>query len=117
MEVLLIAGLIVIVASGICSGVEAAIFSTPMIKVKQLAEEGVKGSKSLLKIRENMARPIAAIVILTNISNIVGSMMVGGIAAKALGGGLKEAVFTGLFTLLILVVIYLIVKKCEFVSF
>lgn len=102
MVVLIVAVLVVVIASGICSGVEAALFSTPMIKVRQLAHDQVKGAKSLLKIRENMARPIAAIVILTNISNIVGSIVVGGIATHQLGAGLAGGIFTGVFTLLII---------------
>lgn len=92
---------IVLIASAICAGVEAALFSVALIKVRQLADSKVKGAKSLLKISENMSRPIAMIVILTNISNIVGSMVIGVLAAKVLESQ-WIGVFSTVFTLVII---------------
>jgi CBS domain containing-hemolysin-like protein len=82
---LAIAVLIVLICSGICSLVEAALFSVSQIKVRQLAESRRPAALALSRVRENMRDPIAAVVILTNISNIIGSIMVGGIAAEVLG--------------------------------
>ena len=84
MTTLIIAVLIVLISSAICSGAEAALFSVSMIKVNKLAEESSAG-KSLLKIKNNMDRPIAAIVVLNNIANIIGSVVIGGIATTVLG--------------------------------
>ena len=85
MTTLLIVILVVLAASAICSGTEAALFSTPMIKVRQLADNKVKGAQSLLQLRENMTRPIAMIVVMNNIANIVGSMLIGGMATEVFG--------------------------------
>ena len=82
---LAVAVVVVVICSGICSLVEAALFSVSQIKVKQMAESKRTAAVALLNVRENMRDPIAAIVILTNISNIVGSIVVGAIAADVLG--------------------------------
>jgi CBS domain containing-hemolysin-like protein len=99
---LLIAVLVVILGSALCSGTEAALFSVPVIKVRQLAESGTPAARVLLQIRENMSRPIATIVVLNNIFNIVGSIVVGGIAAVVLG---EEwlGVFSALLTFAVII--------------
>jgi CBS domain containing-hemolysin-like protein len=94
---LLIAILIVVFGSALCSGTEAALFSVSLVKVRQLAQANVSTAQALLPIRENMSRPIATIVILNNMFNIVGSIVVGGIAGAALGDqwlGAVSAVLT-----------------------
>ena len=101
MLTLVIATLIIIVASGFCSGIEAALFSVSVSKARQLVGLNKAGAKALLKIRENMNRPIAAVVILTNISNIVGSMGIGILATHTLGSK-WVGVFSAIFTLLII---------------
>jgi len=101
MTILISAVLIVLVASAICAGVEAALFSIPLIKARQLAEAKVKGANSLRKICENMNRPIAMIVILTNLSNIVGSMVIGVLAANTLESH-WIGIFSTIFTLIII---------------
>lgn len=85
MFALLTAVLIVLLASALCSGTEAALFSLPIVKAKQLAESKGTTGKALLWIRENMSRPIAAIVVLNNIANIVGSMVIGSSPNRPLG--------------------------------
>jgi CBS domain containing-hemolysin-like protein len=94
---LVVAVLVVVVGSALCSGTEAALFSVGLIKVRQLAEAKVPAAQVLLPIREKMSRPIATIVILNNIFNIVGSIVVGGLAAARLGSewvGVVSAVLT-----------------------
>jgi CBS domain containing-hemolysin-like protein len=93
---------IVLVSSGLCSGTEAALFSVPIISVRRLAEEKRRGAKPLLQIRGNMSRPIATVVILNNIANIVGSITVGGIAASVLGDA-WVGVFSAVLTFLVIV--------------
>ncbi len=88
---------IVLLSSALCSGAEAALFSVPLVKARQLAQSNKASEKALLTIRQNMSRPIATIVILNNIANIVGSIVVGEIATKALGSqwlGLVSGVLT-----------------------
>ncbi len=106
---LLIAILIVLSASALCSGSEAALLSVPLNRVRQLAEGGKGAAVTLLHMRQNMGRPIAGIVILNNIANIVGSMTVAGIAAGVLGDAWL-ALFSGVLTFLVIVVAEIIPK-------
>ena len=97
MSQLFLAMFLVLLSSALCSGTEAALFSVPLVKARQLAQHNKGAGKALLAIRENMGRPIATIVILNNIANIVGSIAVGGIATNVLGSqwlGLVSGVLT-----------------------
>ena len=85
MSELIVAIVLVLFASGICSGIEAALFSLPLIKARQLAQSNRKTALALLSIRENMSRPIATIVILNNVANVGGSIWVGSLAASVFG--------------------------------
>jgi CBS domain containing-hemolysin-like protein len=99
---LVTAVLVIIVGSALCSGSEAALFSVPIVKVRQLAEADVPAAHTLLRIRENMSRPIATIVILNNVFNIVGSIAVGTIAAHQLGSDWM-GIFSALLTLAVII--------------
>ena len=85
MLTLVIAILVVLVGSGLCSGTETALLSVPEIRARQLAEEGGRAARALHGIKQRIARPISAIVVLNNIFNIVGSIAVGTIAAAEFG--------------------------------
>ena len=102
MLVLLLAIGIVLLSSAICSGSEAALFSVPIVKVRRLAQSNRPGAQALLSIREQMNRPIATIVILNNIANIVGTSVVVIVATDVLGDqwlGLVSGVLTFLVIL------------------
>lgn len=99
---LISAVLIVIIGSALCSGSEAALFSVSQIKVQQLVQDNKPGASILAKIRENMSRPIATVVILNNIFNIVGSIVVGNIATKVLGNQWL-GIFSALLTLAVII--------------
>ena len=89
--------LIVLVGSAFCSLTETVLLSVPEIKVKQWAQSKKRGAKILLQIKKKMNRPIATIVILNNIFNIVGSVIIGTVTTEVLGNqwlGLFSAVFT-----------------------
>lgn len=86
MITLIVSILVVLIGSALCSGSEASLFSISMVKVRQLAEGDSKAAKALLNIKEKMDAPIASIVILNNIANIVGSITIGGLAAQEFGG-------------------------------
>jgi CBS domain containing-hemolysin-like protein len=94
--------LIVLLGSALCSGTEAALFSTPHIQIKTLAEEGSARAKKLLGIKEALGRPIATIVILNNIFNIVGSIIIGGMAAEMFDSAVL-GIFTAVVTFLVIV--------------
>ena len=102
MLVLFIAIGIVLLSSAICSGSEAALFSVRLVKVRRLAQSKRPEALALLSIRERMNRPIATIVILNNIANIVGTIVVGFIAREVLGSqwlGLVSGILTFLVIL------------------
>ena len=95
--------------SGLCSMVEAAILSLPLVKARILFDQKRKGSKDLLTIKENINRAIAAIVLLNNSVNIIGSIFVGRRVTEIFGNewlGLSSAIIT----LLIIIVAEVIPK-------
>ncbi|MEO1400668.1 MAG: hemolysin family protein [Cyanobacteria bacterium J06635_1] len=98
---LAIAVLIVLLGSALCSGTEAALLSVPLLKARQLANTRKPAAIALLAIREKINRPIAAIVILNNIFNIVGSIIIGRIATVVLGDAML-GVFSAILTFLII---------------
>ncbi len=101
--------LLVLLSSGLCSGSEAALFSVPLVRARQLAEDGRRGGKALLSVRENMGRPIATIVVLNNIANIVGSIAVGAMAAQVLGNQ-WIGLFSGVLTFMVILFAEIIPK-------
>jgi len=113
MLTLIIAVLIVLLGSGLCSSIETALFSVSPLKVRQLAQSNKPSAIALLAIREKMNRPIATIVILNNLFNIVGSIAIAQIADSVFGDtGL--GLFSGVLTFLIIIfgeIIYLIVDR------
>ena len=82
---LIAAVLIVLVFSALFSMIEAAIFSLPITKARQMGEKS-KNGRIVQRIRENPARPISTIVIGNNISNIVGTYFVAYLSTKTLTG-------------------------------
>ncbi|MDB9372986.1 hemolysin family protein [Nodularia sphaerocarpa] len=99
---LVIIVLVVILGSALCSCTETALFSVSPLRVRQLAQSNNPSAVALLAIRENMNRPIATIVIMNNIFNIVGSIITGSIASQVLGDTLL-GIFSGIFTFLIII--------------
>jgi CBS domain containing-hemolysin-like protein len=93
---------IVLLGSALCSSVETALFSVSTLRVRQLAQSNNRSAVRLLAIRENMNRPIAAIVILNNTFNIIGSILTGSIATHVLGDKWL-GVFSGVLTFLIII--------------
>lgn len=98
---LAIAILIMLIGSALCSGSEASLLSVPVLKARQLAESKKPSAVALLAIRQKINRPIATIVILNNLFNIIGSVLIGGIAANIFNDAWL-GVFTALLTLLVI---------------
>ena len=76
---------------------EAAILSVPLVKARILFDQKRKGSKDLLFIKENINTAIAAIVVLNNSVNIIGSIFVGRHALSIFGNewlGVVSAIIT-----------------------
>jgi CBS domain containing-hemolysin-like protein len=85
MAALVVAVFVVLIGSALCSGSETALLSVPVVRARQLAAEGGRSGRALLAIKQQIARPISAVVVLNNIFNIVGSIAVGTIAANEFG--------------------------------
>lgn len=99
---ILIVVLSVLLGSAICSGSETALLSVSQIRVRQLAQSKQPAALALLAIRQKINRPIATIVIINNVFNIVGSIVIGSLATKVLGDAWL-GVFSGVLTFLIIV--------------
>ena len=105
--------LALLIASALASGTEAALFAIPQSKVITLHQEKRRGSKALRMIKEDMARPIMAIVIVNNIANIIGSIVVGSIAENEFGQTSDYPVVgivSGVLTLLVILFAEIIPK-------
>ena len=87
--------------SAICSLMEASLFAVPIAHVRHLANEGSKSGQTILAFKEDMRRPIAAILILNTITHTVGAAVSGALVADLYGDELLIA-FSIAFTLIIL---------------
>ncbi len=93
--------LLVLVTSAICSLFEAVLYSIPATFVEQLEQSGRPAGRILKRMKEQVDRPITAILSLNTISNTGGGALAGALAAGALGGG-NVIYFSIGFTLAIL---------------
>jgi len=103
MQALIFVVLVVLIGSALFSCVEAALFSVSLGRARVLAEQKKRGSANLVKVKENIRRPITVIVILNNIFNIAGSITVGAITGQVLGNawiGVISAILTFLIIVL-----------------
>jgi CBS domain containing-hemolysin-like protein len=95
--------------SGLVTMVEAALFSVPLGRVHMAKQRRRRGAQRLLRIKENMQRPIGTLVVLNNITNISGSVYIGRQAESAFGDEWM-GLFTGLFTFVMIVLAEIIPK-------
>src|SRR5688572_28795552 len=97
--ILLITGLVL--ASGVVTMFEAAIFSVSLSRVHLAVEQKRGGAKRLLRIKQNMQRPIGTMVILNNVVNIGGSVYSGQLAGELFGVEYLD-VFTVVLTMIVI---------------
>ncbi len=93
--ILFLAGALVI--SFLCSILESSLMSTPVTYLSMLEESGVKSAKLFKSYKENIDKPIAAILALNTIANTIGAAGVGKQATEAFGSewfGLVSAITT-----------------------
>ncbi|AFZ48468.1 protein of unknown function DUF21 [Cyanobacterium stanieri PCC 7202] len=102
MLTLLLVVLIVLLGSAFCSLTETVLLSVSEIRVKQWAQSKKAPALALLKIKQKINRPIATIVILNNVFNIVGSIIIGGTVSQELGDHWL-GLFSGILTFLIII--------------
>lgn len=80
---LVLALAVLLLASAFFSGTEAALFSLSPNRAQQLAERSKTG-KILWSLKQNLARPIATVVIGNNLANIVGTFYVARLSTQYL---------------------------------
>ena len=91
-----------IIISACCSLFEAVLFSVPLRHIETMVQNKRPGGKILKELRENIERPITAILSLNTIANTAGATIAGS-AATAVFGHQWIGYFTALFTLAILI--------------
>lgn len=82
---------------------EAALIAVPMPHVKHLADDGSPLGRTLLTLKEDVSRPISAILILNTIANTAGPAIAGS-AVEDLFGGTGLAIFAGVLSVFMLFV-------------
>ena len=102
MEIIIIYILLSLAISGLCSILEATILSTPLSYIATLEAQNKNGWKLLKRQKQNIDRPISAILIINTIANTVGAALVGS-QAIALYGNYGVGIISAIFTLLILI--------------
>jgi CBS domain containing-hemolysin-like protein len=93
---------LLLLLGGIVTMSEAALFSVPLSRIHVAVDQKRHGSRRLLAIKQRIQRPVAAIVILNNAINILGSVYAAQIAEDIFGSPWLGA-FSGLLTFLIIV--------------
>lgn len=109
MTLLLIYLFVALFTSFICSVMEAVLLSTPISYLKSKLESGDKSAKSMLELKEDIDKPLSAILSLNTVAHTVGAAGVGAQATIVFG----EAYFglvSAVLTILILVLTEIIPK-------
>jgi CBS domain containing-hemolysin-like protein len=91
-----------IVISGACSLCEAVLYSVPFRHIEGLVQKRKRSGRIFKDLRENVERPIAAILTLNTIANTAGAAFAG-VAATAVFGSESLGYFSASFTLAILI--------------
>lgn len=92
-----------------CSVLEAVLLSSPMSFISMLEQEGKKGAALLKKYKQNIDRPISAILSLNTIAHTVGAAGVGAQSLEVFGNEYFAAT-SAILTLLILILSEIIPK-------
>src|SRR5690554_6899336 len=83
--------------SFLCSILEAVLLSTPISYLKSKLESGDKSAETMLKLKEDIDKPLSAILSLNTIAHTVGAAGVGAQATIVFGEayfGVVSAVLT-----------------------
>ena len=94
--------IILLALSAFFSSAETSLTTVNKIKMRSLAEEGNKRAQLVMKITDNSAKMLSAILIGNNIVNLSASSLTTTIALS-FGAGTAVAIATGLITILILI--------------
>lgn len=97
---LILVGLLIL--SGFFSGIETALMSLSIAKVKSLVKQGKRGAETLMRLKQNPHKLIITILIGNNLVNIGAAAFATVVFTELLGSG-GVGIATGVMTLLILV--------------
>jgi len=92
---------IVLVVSAICSLTEASFYAVRTPFIRQITEDGSRAGEVLAGFKENMERPISAILIINTVANTAGAAVAGS-QARILFGEASLIWFSLLFTVAVL---------------
>lgn len=109
MTLLLIYLFIALVISFLCSIMEAVLLSVPISYLKSIVENGNKSAISMIKLKEDIDKPLSAILSLNTVAHTVGAAGVGAQATIVFGDAYFGIVSAAL-TILILVFTEIIPK-------
>lgn len=101
MTVFVISVVLVLVVSALCSVTEASLYAVRPSRVRTLRESGSVAGRILDTMKQNMERPIAAILIINTIANTAGAAIAGA-QAEELFGSSFIIWFSAAFTLAVL---------------
>tara|TARA_Y100001970_G_C14232215_1_gene859375 strand:+ start:1799 stop:2836 length:1038 start_codon:yes stop_codon:yes gene_type:complete len=102
MTFLIIYFLIAIIVSFICSLLESVLLSLSIAHVSVLEKDGTKAGKLMSELKENINRPLAAILTINTIANTIGAAGVGA-QTHIIFGNEWVAFISGILTLSILI--------------
>ena len=101
MTIFIISCLVAIVVSFLCSLAEAVLLSLSPLRLQILRQQGKAHAAAWLRMRQNVGRPIAAILILNTIAHTGGATVAGGEFGELYGDEWLW-VFSSVFTLIVL---------------
>lgn len=101
--------LLALSVSFLCSVLEAVLLSTPMSFITMKEQEGVKNAPLMMRMKQDIDKPISAILSLNTIAHTVGSAGVGAEAVRVFGEA-YFGVISAILTILILVLSEIIPK-------
>lgn len=108
-NILIVAGL-TLLASFLCSLFEAALYSITPSQVELIKQRGARGAGKLEELRQNVERPIAAILTVNTIAHTLGAAWCGAMVADKYGDMWLGA-FTAVFTVLVLALTEVVPKS------
>ena len=85
MSLLIIYVVVALAMSFVCSVLEAVLLTASPAYIQVHIRQGQKSAQILKDLKENIDRPIAAILTLNTVAHTMGAALVGGAGAKALG--------------------------------
>ena len=109
MTLLLIYLFIALFTSFLCSVMEAVLLSTPISYLKSKLDQEDKGAHAMLKLKENVDKPLSAILSLNTVAHTVGAAGVGAQAVVVFGDA-YFGIVSAVLTILILVLTEIIPK-------